>query len=128
MSRRKQKAPLQDLGALLERAVKVTVEGVTRRMHPNQATLEKCAEKALKGDIRACGKFIRLCLRHGLLVKPELVDDDHQQRLQIPKDWDEEEFMAMFYRFGFPPWSGPRDGLTAAEREQRRALPKGRHR
>lgn len=88
-------------------------------MPPFEAEVGHCATEALKGNLRACIKFISLCLRQGLIVKSEY-DDGHQYVIIIPKDWDQVEFMAMYHKFGPPPWRGPRDGLTTEERERQK--------
>lgn len=118
MSQRR-RAPAIDLSEVLNRSVRVIVNGESRTMAPFAARVEQCVAKALRGDVLACERFLRWCLREGLVRKPEPYDD-HQYFVTVPKDWDYNEFMKMYGRFGPPPWPGERDGLTASEREDRR--------
>jgi len=126
ISRKRQ--PAIDLAELLDRPVRVTINGTPRVMRPFEAELEQCVAKALKGEIKACAKIIGWCLREGLVPRLQPCDD-HQYMAIIPKDWeDEEEFHRLYNKYGPPPWPGERDGLTASAREERRAAPKRRRR
>ena len=118
MAKRSKRAAILDLGEVLNRPVRVRRGDDIITMTPFEAEVRQCVHDALKGNIRACGKFIRLCIKVGLLARAE-DDDGHQYRLEVPKDWDWDEFVAVFRARGFPPWPGPRDGLTVAERERR---------
>jgi hypothetical protein len=94
-------------------------------MHPFEAEIERCAMDALSGDLTASRKFLKWCLREGLIVKPK-EPDESCENLIIPKDWDRGEFLEMFHKYGRPPWAGERDGLTAAARAEREAKRKPR--
>jgi len=114
-----------DLAEVLARPVRVTINGEVKTLHPFEAEVERCAMDALSGNLAAAGRFLKLCLREGLIVKPE-EPDDVSKNLIIPKDWDRDEFLAMFYKHGRPPWAGDRDGLTVAARAEVEAAQKPR--
>ena len=50
-------------------------------------------------------------------MKPTAYDDFRSKEV-IPKDWEWDDWMVMHDKYGSPPWPGPRDGLTAEEREK----------
>ena len=115
---KKRKAPLLDFGAILSEPVKVTINGTQRNCTPYEASMEKCLADALAGNTRACIRFIGACLRLGLVDKPQVPDDEHEYAWYIPKDWDQNEWLAKRQKDGPPPWTGERDGLTQEAREQ----------
>jgi hypothetical protein len=121
----RKRTPMFDLAEVLARPVRVTFNGDTKTMHPFEAEVERCAMDALNGNLAASRRFLKMCLREGLIVKPEQ-PDDASENLVIPKDWDRNEFLAMFYKHGRPPWAGERDGLTVAARAAREAARKPR--
>jgi hypothetical protein len=79
--------------------------------------LRALVAKALSGDMRRARRFLKLCQEAGSFEVPEEVDD-HQYVLRIPKDWDHDEWLAMYDQLGPPPWPGDRDGLVRHQREQ----------
>lgn len=125
MSRRRKSSPHVDVAQILLSPVTVRINDEVKKLDPFAAQLETCVSKALRGDIRACAKFIRLCLKEGLIQKPAAFDD-FRSREVIPKDWDRDEWKAMYWKYGSPPWPGPRDGLTAEERDEWRATQRRR--
>lgn len=64
------KSDSANVSALLDAPVKVTAGGKTQDMHPFEASVRKLAKKALKGDVSAIVRFIRLCERYEALVPP----------------------------------------------------------
>lgn len=116
MSRKKRKAASIDAAKLLNGAVRVKVGDRVQTMSPIQAEFEQLATLALGGCVKSMCRFLREALRLGVIEKamPEL---EYPMRLEIPKDWDRDEFMAQYEKYGFPPWPGPRDGLTEAARK-----------
>ncbi len=121
----RKRTPMFDLAEVLARPVRVTINGDTKTMHPFEAEVERCAMDALNGNLAASRRFLKMCLREGLIVKPEQPDDT-SENLVIPKDWDRDDFLAMFYKYGRPPWAGERDGLTVAARVALEAARKSR--
>ena len=77
--------------------------------------MRRLADEGAAGNMRSAGRFRRALVSHGLIRIPE-VEDDHQYVLHVSKDWDSEEWHAMYKRHGPPPWPGEHDGLIPAER------------
>lgn len=125
MSNSRKKAALSvDVAKLLNGPIRVKVGDRFVTMSPVEAEFERCAIQAMNGSVKAMCRFVRLCLRMGLIEQAE-PEGEFPQVLRIPKDWDHDEFMEQYERHGFPPWPGPRDGLTADARAQLQAK-KGR--
>lgn len=124
MTKRKGKGPI-DVRGILEKKVRVKRGDTVSSMDPFDAELEGLVAKAVGGSVKHCGRFVRYCIKHGVIAKPEPYDDDYVDTI-IPDDWDDDEYSAMFDRFGPPPWPGPRDGLTPEARERRKHLQRKR--
>jgi hypothetical protein len=63
----------------------------------------------------AAKRFLRELESYGLLDTPRPVDD-HRYTLRVPKEWDYAAWLAMYDRFGPPPWRGQHDGLIPEDR------------
>jgi hypothetical protein len=87
-----------------------SINGKEERTSPFEAGLLSLVARASKGDMSAAQQFLRHCDEAGLFERPEPIDD-HDYRLVIPKDWDWDEWLAMYEQFGMPPWKGERDGM-----------------
>jgi hypothetical protein len=96
---------------LLSAPVMVRTGGLSRKMLAFEASLHSQVKRALsEGDIGAIERLIRLCERYGILEIP--ADLPLRSGLFIiPKSWREEEWRAMFKKYGPPPWPGPRSGM-----------------
>lgn len=92
---------------------KVTVDQGGKRvsMQPWEASTRALLAEALKGNMRKARAFLERCRDAGLFEIPEEADD-HQYVVVIPKDWDDDEWKAMYDLHGPPPWKGERDGLV----------------
>lgn len=111
--------PRIDIAKSLTEPIQFSMNGREECRSPFEAGLLSLVAKAAKGSMRAAGKFLSYCGSAGLLEKPEETDD-HQYRLEIPKDWKSDEWMENYNRFGAPPWKGERDGLTETVRRERK--------
>ena len=116
MSKRGKKGrPVIDAAKILNNPVRVKKGDKIVAMSPMQAEYEHLAAQAINGCVKAMCRFVRDALRLGLIEKAE-PQAEYPQRLVVPKDWRIDEFSAHFDRYGFPPWPGPRDGLTPEAR------------
>ncbi len=123
-SHRKPTAPL-DIISILHRKITVVQGDTTKRMLSHDAAFRVLASKAIRGDMRAAARFLNECRAAGLFLIPEPVDD-HVYSYVIPKEWDDEEWYAMYRQFGPPPWQGERNGLLPLDRMEERARLRGR--
>ena len=106
----KRKRGAVDVAAILEKPVTVRQNGRTRKMTPFEASMRKLVSSAINdGVFKAMQEFLRQCEKHGVLVPP--APRRASFRLYVPKDWDREEWLKMFHKYGPPPWPGPRSGL-----------------
>ena len=98
------------VAASLDGDVSVKKGQANARMHAFEASVRKLVSKAVNdGDVQAAVEFLRLCDKYGVVTPaPEPVTGGV---LTVPKDWDWDEWMAMFHDFGPPPWPGKRSGL-----------------
>ncbi|MCW3848074.1 hypothetical protein OF829_12560 [Sphingomonas sp. LB-2] len=115
-SARAGEAPL-DIGKILHRRIQVVQGGVTKGMHPAEASIRSVASKAIGGCMRAAKRFLKQCESAGLFEMPEALDD-HVYVHRVPKEWDYDEWRAKFDELGPPPWPGERDGLIPADRRE----------
>lgn len=100
-----------DVAEQLNQPIEFLVNGVRHRAHPLEAGLLSVVAKAAAGNMAAARTFLTFCESAGLFEKAK-VPDDHQYVLRIPRDWDSEEWSAMYHTHGPPPWPGERDGLV----------------
>lgn len=104
------------LGILTE-PVLVAIDGVPRKVTMEEARVRKLVERAMKGDLKAALRCLGLAEKHRVL--PFLVRRSQYPGgavLRIPWEWEQKEFIAMYERYGDPPWPGDRDGLIPEER------------
>jgi len=98
----------------------VRINGAARKVSLSEARFRQLAMKAMKGDVKAAIKCLGLAERYELLTpatKRECYPGGAV--LQIPWEWEPEEFIAMYQKHGDPPWVGDRDGLIPQERRNR---------
>lgn len=101
-----------DLSAKFNRPLDYKVNGVEHRGSPVEiGLLSQVARAVGKGHMPSARIFLRSCELCGLIAAPTF-KDDFPGRVRIPKDWDRDEWMEMFDRYGLPPWPGKRDGLV----------------
>lgn len=116
--RRQRRQTLPDpaeIGALLSAPVRVKSQGGARKMSATEATLRgqlRCA--LVEREFKALEYLLKLCQRHGLL-EPAPPPPLTGGLLIIPRSWERNEWMAMFRRYGPPPWRGKRSGLPGDE-------------
>jgi hypothetical protein len=115
-ARRRQMLPdAGEIGALLSAPVMVKSQGGARKMSPFEASLRGQVRQALvERDLKALDYVLKLCRQHGLLEAPP-PPPLTGGLLIIPRSWEQSEWMAMFHRFGPPPWPGKRSGLPGEE-------------
>ena len=113
MSKKKQTLRSIDIRGILERPVGQVSGGSSICAY--EAAMRRAADKGAAGHMGEARRFIRALMSYGLL-EPPTSSDEHQYALRIPKDWDDEEWMAMFGRYGPPPWPGEHDGLIPPDR------------
>jgi hypothetical protein len=112
------KPPLDTLSVveLLDGDVQVRQGGVVRTMSTFEVGVRKMVGKALGGDVRAALRFLKLCDRYDVIVPgPERQTSGV---LDVPPDWDFDEWVAMFKTHGPPPWRGKRSGRTKEEEKR----------
>lgn len=104
MTRRSRKSVdrVFDIAGVLRRRVTVVQGDSHVMMQPWEASTRALLVKALEGNMRAARGFLERCRDAGLFEIPE-ESDDHQYRYVIPKEWDHDEWMAMFDQRGPPP-------------------------
>lgn len=101
-----------DLSAKFNRPLDYKANGVEHRGSPVEiGLLSQVARAVGKGHMPSAMAFLRSCEFCGLIKVP-VFEDDHRYVLRIPKDWDHDEWMEMYKRYGPPPWKGERDGLV----------------
>ena len=99
------------IAALLSEPVAVRSQGRSRKMPPFEASLRAQVRRALVDrDLRALECLLKLGQRHGLLEAPA-APPVSGALLIIPHSWKRNDWMAMFHRYGPPPWPGPRSGM-----------------
>lgn len=99
-----------DIAKRLTEPITFRVNGQDECKSPFEAGLLSTVGKGIKGDMTAARRFLGMCNSARMFERPKEIDD-HQYVLRVPKDWDHEEWMAMYEKFGPPPWREDRDGL-----------------
>ena len=110
--RRRRSPPISqtDVAALLSEPLPVRTGGVVRQMSAFEIGLRKLLKAALQErDLKAALTVLKLCEDYAIIEPAP--DPLSGGVLVVPKSWDPDEWMAMFDRFGAPPWPGPRSGL-----------------
>lgn len=100
----------------LDAPVPVRLGGKPQSISGFEAGIRKLYAQAFKGDHKACLELLRLWEEYGIL-KPKPQPSPTGGVIEVPKDWNMEDWLSMFNRHGEPPWPGSRSGLTK-EREQ----------
>lgn len=98
-----------DIAAMLREPIACSVNGEKVVKSAFEAGLHSTVAKALKRDMRAAARFLKECESAKLICHYET--PDLQNIFHVPKDWDWDEWVAMFEEQGPPPWKGARDGL-----------------
>jgi hypothetical protein len=116
---------LSDLVAsTLDAPVPVRRGGKPQNMSGFEAGARRLCAQAVKGDLKAALELLRLWEEYKVLT-PMPQPAPAGGVVEMPKDWDREEWLSMFIRYGAPPWPGSRSGLTK-QREQDLGLNKKR--
>lgn len=111
-SRQSRKSGPLDLSAKFSRPFDYKANGVEHRGPPLEiGLLSQVARAVGKGHMPSASAFLRSCELCGLIKVP-VFQDDYRYVLRVPKDWDDIEWLEMYYRHGPPPWKGERDGLV----------------
>jgi hypothetical protein len=106
-----------DVIGILETPMKVRKKDKKQRMEPFEISTRRLVKKALENkNVDAALEFVKLCETYGVLKPPPA--PLAKGNLVVPKDWDWDEWLAMFHLHGPPPWSGPRSGLTKEDEEK----------
>lgn len=115
MSRPRSKKAVSQISAaeILELPIRAA-DGTTTAARAYELGMRQCAAKAIGGSMRHAKRFLRECLRYGLLTADD--PEEHECRYRVPDEWDQDEWWAMFLKFGPPPWPGEPDGLVPLER------------
>ena len=111
----KHKRGAVDVAALLDEAIAVRKDGVTRTMSGFEASVRKLVSRAVKdGDLQAALEFLRLCETYGV-IEPPPAPPESGGVLVIPRRWDRDEWRKMFETHDPPAWLGPRLGMPESE-------------
>ena len=98
------------VASILNEPIRVKKGGVSRRMSPFETSLRSLAKRALKDrDLKAALEFLKVCEQYGIIAPAPVPQSGGV--LIIPKTWNRDDWMAMFHRYGRPPWPGQRSGL-----------------
>ena len=100
-----------DVHAFLTAPVRVKEGHGTRKMHPSELALLRLVQDAIKGDMRKAALVIDLFDGAGLLTGVDN-EPDWPGAIDVPVDWDQEEWLANFRQYGLPPWPLERDGVA----------------
>jgi hypothetical protein len=117
MTRKKRRPKSIDVRAILEKPIGALGGG--RQICAYEASMRRAAEEAAAGKMRSAKRFVGALISYGLINIPEQ-EDDHRYVICVPKEWDYGEWLAMFDKYGPPPWRGEHDGLMPADRWQDR--------
>ncbi|MES2904390.1 MAG: DUF5681 domain-containing protein [Pseudomonadota bacterium] len=106
-----------DVLQILTEPVSIRINGDTQKVSLAEARLRQLITKAMKGDVKAAIKCIRLAEKYKLIT-PAIKHETYPggANLTIPREWTADEFLEMYQKFGDPPWPGERDGLIPPER------------
>lgn len=117
---RKSKARRLDVLQILTAPVSMRVNGGARKVSLAEARIRQMVMKAMNGDVKAAIKCVRLAEKHGLLVPATRRQTcPGGAVLRIPWEWETDEFIEMYQKYGDPPWPGARDGLIPPERRNK---------
>jgi len=109
--RRKVECGRIDVAAILETPLPVKQGGNTRNMGAFEIMMRQLSRRAIKeNDLSSAWEFLKFCMKYKIL-QPSLAPPGANPVQSIPKDWDRDEWLEMFHRYGVPPWPGPRNGL-----------------
>lgn len=104
-----------DVAAILETPISVKQGDSVSAMHPFEVLVRQLLRQAIQGkNLPATLEFLRLCKKYKLLGPPDAPPAISPVQY-LPKDWDRDEWLVMFERYGRPPWPGPRNGLCKTE-------------
>lgn len=107
-----------DVAEVLLGPVTVRKNGKSTTMSAFEVRIRKLAERAIKKlHVNSAIEFLKLCERYGVFDNAR---PPQNNVLRIPKDWSRDEWFAMLYKHGAPPWPGPRTGLTKEDEERYR--------
>jgi hypothetical protein len=108
---RKPSVTLVDAESILNAPVKIRQGGKTQKISGREASLRRLVQLALsKNDKAALRSLISIFGRQGIFARPILRIPNV---IEVPFDWDPNEWMANWKKFGhLPPWPGPRSGLA----------------
>lgn len=118
MTRRNRPANQIDVAEVLNRPVGSFGRG-GQKICAYEANMRHTAIQASVGNMPAARRFLGQLQKYGLLKIPEDVDD-HKYIIRVPKEWEYAAWLAMYDRYGDPPWPGKHDGLIPRERWQER--------
>lgn len=105
-----------DVGAILETPITVKQAGEVTTMHPFEAMARQFLRQALQDkNLFATIELLRLWHKYKILIQPA-APAAFSPVQYIPRDWDHDEWCEMLFRFGPPPWPGPRNGLCKSQR------------
>lgn len=94
----------------LNKPISISVNGEVEKVSPFEAGLLSIVAKAAAGDMRAAQSFMEHSEKAGIFVRLE-ASEECGLVLKVPKEWEWDEFKAMFDQYGPPPWPGEHNGL-----------------
>ena len=109
--RRKKADKTIDVRALLSKPMTIGDGAGTRKVHSFELSLTSICQKAIKGDMRAAATAMDYFYRYGVIG----IHDDAKEwpsRLEVPVDYDYDEWMANYELLGPPPWPFEHDGIS----------------
>lgn len=113
--RRKVESGHIDVAAILETPLPVKQGGSERKMDAFEIVMRQLSRKAIKErDLGSALEFLRFCAKYKIL-QPSAAPPGISPVQIVPKDWNWDEWLEMFYQNGPPPWPGPRNGLPKTD-------------
>ncbi len=70
LTKREGNGPI-DIRGILEKKVQVKRGDTITSVDPFDAELEGLVAKVVGGSVKHCGRFIRYCIKYGVVTKPE---------------------------------------------------------
>ncbi len=108
----------EDLLNALNEEVTVRQGNKDRKMHPFEAAVRKMVTRAVTDrSVPHALQFLALLDKHNVL-RPMPAQRKTSGVLEVPWEWDWDEWFEMFARHGPPPWPGKRSGLTQLDEKQ----------
>lgn len=105
-----------DIGAILRAPVEIKVGGKRVKRDEFEVRLRSLVESAVRGDFRAARDVLKIAERAGLIPVLDEEESGCGIVIRVPKDWDYDEWLANYKKYGIPPWPTERDGLIPPER------------